>query len=140
VGIDLAAVRRNVEETFGGDAVDEAVCHVSRRSWLQGRRGKRGSRTPLSGKALWAKQAFYFAGVEANELGRRVVDAEHLLLGVLRDAKTPVRWTRRTTRMRADLDFPIQPGPHPVKAVIEGCGLTVDTLREAILAELHKTT
>jgi hypothetical protein len=87
-----------------------------------------------------AKQTFYLAGVEANALGRQAVDPEHLLLGVMRDAGAPVKWTRRTTRLRADLGFPRKPGPHPVKAVIEGCGLSVDTLREAILAELHKTT
>ncbi|MGH3191955.1 MAG: hypothetical protein ACRDOL_32855 [Streptosporangiaceae bacterium] len=91
-------------------------------------------------KAAAAKQAFYLAGVEADALGRSGVDAEHVLLGVLRDAEAPARWTRRTRRVRAVLGFPPQPGPHPVLAVIEARGLTVGTLREAILAELHATT
>lgn len=60
-------------------------------------------------------------------------------LGVLRDNEAPVRWTRRDKRMRADHGFSISPGPHPVIAIIEGCGLTVNTLREAILAELRTT-
>ncbi len=136
LGVDLAAVRSSAEETFGGQAVDEAVRRVSRRSRL---RGRRGGWTPLCGTALVAKRAFYLAGAEAAELGRQAVGPEHLLLGVLADAEAPARWTRRTKRMRAYLGFPQQPGPDPVKAVIEACGLTVGTLREAILAELHAT-
>jgi hypothetical protein len=76
--------------------------------------------------------------------GRRArpkdVDPEHVLLGVLRDAEAPARWTRRTRRVRAVLGFPPQPGPHPVQAVIQARGQTVQALREAILAELHATT
>jgi hypothetical protein len=136
LGVDLAGVRRSAEETFGGKAVDEAVRRVSRRSWL---RGHRGGWTPLCGKAMMAKRAFYLAGAEATELRRQAVDPEHLLLGVLADAEAPARWTRRTKRMRAYLGFPQQPGPDPVKAVIEACGLTVTALREAILAELRAT-
>jgi hypothetical protein len=137
VGIDLAAVRRSMEEAFGGQAVGDATRRVSRRSWW---RGGGAAWTPLCGKAAAAKQAFYLAGIEADALGRKGVDPEHVLLGVLRDAEAPARWTRRTRRVRAVLGFPRQPGPHPVVAVIEARGLAVETLREAILAELHATT
>jgi hypothetical protein len=103
-------------------------------------RGGGASWTPLCGKAAAAKQAFYLAGVEADALGRTGVDPEHVLLGVLRDAGAPARWTRRTKRVRAILGFPRQPGPHPVRLVVEARGLTVDKLREAIFAELHAIT
>jgi ATP-dependent Clp protease ATP-binding subunit ClpA len=137
VGIDLAAVRRSMEEAFGGQAVGEATRRVSRRSWW---RGGGAAWTPLCGKAAAAKQAFYLAGIEADALGRKDVDPEHVLLGVLRDAEAPARWTRRNRRVRALLGFPPQPGPHPVQAVIQARGQTVQALREAILAELHATT
>jgi len=128
LGIDLAAVRRTAEEAFGPDAVAQAAGRVSRRSRLRG--GGPGW-TPLCGKALAAKRAFYLAAVEA---GLSDVGPEHLLLGVLGDAAAPVRWTRRTRRVRAYLGFPSQPGPHPVSAVIEARGTTLDALRKAVLA------
>jgi hypothetical protein len=137
VGIDLAAVRVSAEASFGGEAVGEAVRRVSRRPrWRGGGVGW----TPLCGKVLAAKQAFYLAGVEADALGRGGVEPEHVLLGVLRDAEAPARWTRRTRRVRAFLGFPRSPGPHPVQAVINARGQTAETLREAVLAGLRAAT
>jgi hypothetical protein len=88
----------------------------------------------MCGKAMAAKQAFYLATVEADASGLHAVGPEHVLLGVLGDAAAPARWTRRTRRVRAYLGFPPQPGPHPVRAVIEARGTTLDALRAAVLA------
>jgi ATP-dependent Clp protease ATP-binding subunit ClpC len=133
-GIDLAAVQRAAEDAFGPGAVAQAARRVSRRSRLRG--GGPGW-TPLCGKAMAAKQAFYLATVEADVSGLHAVGPEHVLLGVLSDAGAPARWTRRTRRTRcgrAYLGFPPRPGPHPVRAVIEARGTTLDALRAAVLA------
>jgi ATP-dependent Clp protease ATP-binding subunit ClpA len=138
-GIDLATVRRQVEETFGCEAVDEATWRVTRRPWWRG--GAVGW-TPLCGKALAAKGGLHLAGVEADALGQHEVGPEHVLLGVLRDAAAlpgDPRPSRRAKRTRAYLGLP-GPGASPVKLVVEGRGLTLEQLRGAVLAELHAAT
>lgn len=134
LGVDVAAVRRAAEETFGRPAVDEAARRVSRRPWW---RGRGPGWTPLCGKALAAKQAFYLASVAADALGHASVGPEHLLLGVLGDAEAPARWTRRTHRVAAQLGLPRQPGPHPARVLLSAHGLTIVALREMMLAELR---
>ena len=134
LGIDLAAVRRSAEEAFGPAAVAKAAGRVSRR------RGGGPGWTPLCGKASAAKRAFYLATVEADKSGSGAVDPEHVLLGVLGDAAAPARWTRRTRRVRAYLGFPPEPGPHPVRAVIEARGTTLDAVHAAVLAALPAAT
>ncbi len=139
LGIDLAAVRRRAEETFGCEAVGEATWRVTRRPWWRG--GAVGW-TPLCGKPLAAKRALHLAGVEADALGQHDVGPEHVLLGVLRDAADlsgDPRPSRRAKRTRAYLGLP-QEGPTPVRLVVEARGLTLEQLREAILAELHAST
>jgi ATP-dependent Clp protease ATP-binding subunit ClpA len=138
VGIDLAAVRRRVEETFGQEAVGEATWRVSRRPWG---RGGTVVWTPLCGKPLAAKGALHLAGVEADALGQHDIGPDHVLLGVLRDALAlpgDPRPSRRAKRTRAYLGLPAR-GASPVKLVVEARGLTVEQLREAVLAELHAT-
>lgn len=138
LGIDLAAVRRRVEETFGQEAVGEATWRVSRRPWW---RGGTVVWTPLCGKPLAAKGALHLAGVEADALGQHNIGPDHVLLGVLRDALAlpgDPRPSRRAKRTRAYLGLPAR-GASPVKLVVEARGLTVEQLREAVLAELHAT-
>ena len=136
LGIDLAAVRRQAEETFGCEAVDEATCRVTRRPWWRG--GAVGW-TPLCGKPLAAKRALHLAGVEADALGQHDIGPEHVLLGLLRDA-APLRGdprpSRRAERTRAYLGLPEQ-GASPVELVVQARGLTLEALRGAVLAELH---
>jgi ATP-dependent Clp protease ATP-binding subunit ClpA len=79
IGIDLDAVRRQVEASFGPGAL--------------GRRGKRSLRF-----APKAKKALELALREAIALGDRHIGAEHVLLGVLRDPGERLR------RMLAALD------------------------------------
>lgn len=138
LGIDLAAVRRRVQETFGQEAVGEATWRVSHRPWW---RGGTVVWTPLCGKPLTAKGALHLAGVEADALGQHDIGPDHVLLGVLRDALAlpgDPRSSRRAQRTRAYLGLPAR-GASPVKLVVEARGLTVEQLREAVLAELHAT-
>jgi ATP-dependent Clp protease ATP-binding subunit ClpA len=139
LGIDVPAVRRRAEETFGQEAVGEATWRVMRRPWWRG--GAVGW-TPLCGKPLAAKGALHLAGVEADALGQHDVGPEHVLLGLLRDATAlpgDPRPSRRAERTRAYLGLPEQ-GASPVKLVVEARGLTLEQLRQRVLAELHAAT
>jgi ATP-dependent Clp protease ATP-binding subunit ClpA len=131
VGVDLDQVARALNDTFGSAAVDDAVRQVSRRSgW-----------TPLCGKALVVKQAFWFAALQADALGQADVEPEHLLLGILRDARNPIDkprcfrnpWQRRR---RAHLGLHSR-GPNPVRLIVEARGLTLDGLHEALVTQLR---
>jgi ATP-dependent Clp protease ATP-binding subunit ClpA len=131
LGIDLDQVARTLDHTFGAAAVDDAVRRVSRHSgW-----------TPLCGKALVVKQAFWFAAQHANELGEREVSPEHLLLGVLLDARNPQhkprcfsnRWQRRR---RTRLGLPHR-GPDPVRLIVQARGMTLDRLHQTLLSQLR---
>jgi ATP-dependent Clp protease ATP-binding subunit ClpA len=72
IGIDLEAVRRSVEESFGPGA-------------LSGRRGRRRRNPPFCAKA---KKALELALREALAMGDRHIGPEHILLGLARDADT----------------------------------------------------
>jgi hypothetical protein len=62
-----------------------------------------------------------------------------VLLGLVRDAQEPIRRPGRyTKRVRASLGL-LEQGPSPVKVVVESRGLSLEGLREAVLAELHAT-
>jgi len=86
LGIDRDAVRRTTAQTFGPQALDEAIREATR-----ARRGGLGRvpRTPLRGPPMLAVQALSHAHEQAKTLGAGVIGVEVLLLGVLRDARTP---------------------------------------------------
>jgi ATP-dependent Clp protease ATP-binding subunit ClpA len=139
LGIDLAAVRRATEESFGADAVCAASRRARSRSWL--RDAPMVSVGPvdlLSGKALLAKRAFELARQEADGMGQCDVGTEHLLLGVLRDAQDPLGTglSRRAKRTGSALGLR-RGGPSPVRQVIEGAGASLELLRGRVLAELR---
>jgi ATP-dependent Clp protease ATP-binding subunit ClpA len=71
IGIDLAEVRRRVEESFGPGALG----------------GHRRGRRPFSPDA---KKALELSLREAIALGDRHIGSEHILLGVMRDPGEPV--------------------------------------------------
>ena len=106
LGIDLDAVRRDTEQTFGFQAVGEATWRVTRRRrW----RGARVVWTPLCGPPLFAKRALQLASEQAQALGHGEVRPEHLLLGVLEDARQPadtVRGSRRHRQITAHVGLP----------------------------------
>ena len=140
LGVDLDAVQRAIEDSFGTDAVCAAQQRVLRRS--SRREDLLICTNPLNGKAMLVKRAFHMAGKEADALGQHDIGPEHLLLGVLRDALEPVSsgWpSRRLRRIRAYLGLP-RHGPSPVRLIIEASGMTMEALRDEVLTELHART
>jgi ATP-dependent Clp protease ATP-binding subunit ClpA len=97
LGIDLDAVRRDTEHAFGVQVVGEATWRVTRR---RGWWGRRVVWTPLCGPPLVAKRALWLASEQAQALGHDQVRPEHLLLGVLEDARQPVDMVRGSRRHR----------------------------------------
>jgi ATP-dependent Clp protease ATP-binding subunit ClpA len=134
LGIDLDAVRRDTEQTFGFHAVGEATWRVTRRPWW---RGARVVWTPLCGPPLVAKRALQLASEQAHALGHRQVRPEHLLLGVLEDARQPadmVRGSRRHRQIIAHVGLPegYRGAAEPLLAAL---GVDLDRLREVVAAE-----
>jgi ATP-dependent Clp protease ATP-binding subunit ClpA len=135
LGIDLDAVRRDTEQAFGFRAVGEATWRVTRRrSW----RGGRVVWTPLCGPPFLAKHAVQLASEQAHALGHSEVQPEHLLLGVLEDARQPVDTTRGSRRHRqliAHLGLPdgYRGGAGLLLATL---GVDPDRLRDAVAIEL----
>jgi Clp amino terminal domain, pathogenicity island component len=89
LGIDLEAIGRDLEQSFGLQAVRNATREATR-----ARRGgvARVPRTPLCGPPLLITQATWLASRRAEALGYDAVTPELLLLGVLEDVRTP--WPR----------------------------------------------
>ncbi|WP_341719799.1 Clp protease N-terminal domain-containing protein [Micromonospora sp. FIMYZ51] len=77
IGIDLAAIVARIEESFGPDALREAV-PAPRRRW--GRRRHSGG--PFSSRA---KKVLELSLREAIRLRHRHIGTEHILLGLLRE-------------------------------------------------------
>ncbi|MFY1575238.1 Clp protease N-terminal domain-containing protein [Verrucosispora sp. WMMD703] len=77
IGIDLSAIVARIEESFGPDALREAV-PAPRRRW--GRRRPSGG--PFSARA---KKVLELSLREAIRLRHRHIGTEHLLLGLLRE-------------------------------------------------------
>ena len=135
LGIDLDAVRRDTEQTFGFRAVGEATWRVSRRRrW----RGRRVVWTPLCGPPLFAKRALQLATDQARALGHSQVSPEHLLLGVLEDARQPLDLVRGPRRHRQILGHVGLPDGYQGAAGLLLAALEVDPdrLRAAVAAEL----
>jgi ATP-dependent Clp protease ATP-binding subunit ClpA len=135
MGIDLDAVRHQTEQTFGFPAVGEATWRVTRRPWW---RGPRVVWTPLCGPPFVAKRAVQLASEQAQTLGHREVRPEHLLLGVLEDARQPAengRGSRRHRQISAHVGLPdgYQGAAGLLLAALE---VDADRLREAVTAEL----
>ena len=135
LGIDLDAVRRDTEQTFGFRAVGEATWRVTRRRrW----RGRRMVWTPLCGPPLVAKRALQLASDQAHALGHSPVRPEHLLLGVLEDARQPtdtVRGSRRHRQVLAHVGLP--DGYHGAAGLLlAALEVDPDRLRDAVAVEL----
>jgi ATP-dependent Clp protease ATP-binding subunit ClpA len=135
LGIDLDAVRRDTQQTFGLQAVGEATWRVTRR---RGWWGRRVVWTPLCGPPFFAKRALQLASEQAHALGHREVRPEHLLLGVLEDARQPagtVRGSRRHRQISAHVGLPegYRSAAGPLLAALD---VDRDQLQDAVTAEL----
>jgi hypothetical protein len=135
LGIDLDAVRRTTEQTFGGKAVGWAIREATRAR----RRGVgRVPRTPLREPPMLIGQVLFHAGERARALGAGEVGPELLLLGVVTDVRTPWprcmdnRWRRQ---LHASVGLPkgYRGAAGPLLAAF---GVDLDGLGGALLAEL----
>jgi ATP-dependent Clp protease ATP-binding subunit ClpA len=135
LGIDLEAIRRSIEQTFGQRAVGWAIREATRAR----RRGVgRVPRTPLRDPPMLISQVLVHAGEQARALGMEVIGPELLLLGVVTDVRTPWprcmnnRWRRQ---LYASVGLPKgyrgAAGP-----LLQGFGVDLDQLGGALLAEL----
>jgi hypothetical protein len=134
LGIDLDAIRRTTEQSFGGKAVGWAIREATRAR----RRGVgRAPRTPLRDPAMLIGQVLSHAGEQARGLGVGEVGPELLLWGVVTDVQTPWprcmnnRWRRQ---LHASVGLPRgyrgAAGP-----LLAGFGVDLDGLAGALLAE-----
>jgi ATP-dependent Clp protease ATP-binding subunit ClpA len=135
LGIDLDAVRRSTEQSFGGKAVGWAIREATRAR----RRGVgRVPRTPLREPPMLLGQVLQHAGEQARALGAGEVGPELLLWGVVTDIQTPWprcmnnRWRRQ---LHASVGLPkgYRGAAGLLLAALE---VDLDRLREAVAAEL----
>jgi hypothetical protein len=135
LGIDLNAIRRSTEQTFGGKAVGWAIREATRAR----RRGVgRVPRTPLREPPMLIGQALVHAGEQARALGAGEVGPELLLWGVVTDVRTPWprcmnnRWRRQ---LQASVGLPegYRGAAGLLLALLE---VDLDRLRDAVLVEL----
>jgi ATP-dependent Clp protease ATP-binding subunit ClpA len=87
IGIDLAAVRAKIEETFGPGALDDVDVPRGRGGLLR-RRGRQAGRPPVRGHVPFtarSKKVLELSLREAVRLGHSEIRSEHILLGLLRE-------------------------------------------------------
>jgi hypothetical protein len=138
LGIDLEAIRRDTEQSFGLQALRNATREATR-----ARRGGVGRvpRTPLEGPAVLTTQATYLAGRRAEALGYGAVTPELLLLGVLEDVRTP--WPRCMSnpwvrQLKASVGLP-EGYRGAAGSLLEMLGVDPDELGAPLVAELGAT-
>jgi hypothetical protein len=136
LGIDLAAIRRTTDQTFGHKAVGWADREATRAR----RRGVgRVPRTPLRDPPMLIGQVLVHAGEQARALGIAVIGPELLLLGVVQDIRTP--WPRcMNNRWRRQLyaSVGLPRGYRGAAGPLLGAfGVDLDQLERALLAELR---
>ena len=125
VGIDPAHVRQRLEATFGTSLVEAAERRVRRRPrWRVGHPRP----SPLC-VYLLAKRALEFAAVSAAKQGAVQITPEHLIHGVLRDARDPLG-TQLSRRSRRQLrTFGFRAGaPNPVWLQLREHGMDLTRL------------
>jgi hypothetical protein len=138
LGIDLEAIRRDTEQSFGLQALRNATREATR-----ARRGGVGRvpRTPLEGPAVLTTQATYLASRRAEALGYGAVTPELLLLGVLEDVRTP--WPRCMSnpwvrQLKASVGLP-EGYRGAAGSLLEMLGVDPDELSAPLVAELGAT-
>jgi ATP-dependent Clp protease ATP-binding subunit ClpA len=137
IGIDLDAVRRDTEHAFGVQVVGSATWRVTRRrDWW----GRRVVWTPLCGPPLVAKRALWLASEQAQARGHDQVRPEHLLLGVLDDARQPAERARGSRRHRQITAHVGLPDGYQGAAglLLAALGVDLDQLRDAAVTEVER--
>ena len=137
LGIDVEAIRREVEQAFGVQALGRATREATRAR----RRGVgRVPRTPLCGPPMLTTQATYLASQQAKALGHGAVGPELLLLGVLEDVRTP--WPRCMSnpwvrQLHASVGLP-EGYRGAAGALLTALGVDLDELRDTVSAALRE--
>ena len=136
LGIDLDAICRSLEQSFGGKAVGWAIREATRAR----RRGVgRVPRTPLRDPPMLIGQVLYHAGEQARALNIEVIGPELLLWGVVTDIRTP--WPRcMNNRWRRQLyaSVGLPDGYRGAAGPLLGAvGVNREELAEALLAHLR---
>ena len=120
LGIEVEQVRRRLEATFGAETVHAAERRVRRRPrW----RGGYPRPSPLCGYLL-AKRSLQIAADFADRRGEAGIEPEHLLYGVLQDARDPLgtQLSRRSRRELAALGWTAG-RPNPLRLLLEAHGI-----------------
>jgi ATP-dependent Clp protease ATP-binding subunit ClpA len=133
LGVDLQAVHARLQATFGDDAYWKAAQRVQHRPAQPVTHTPHISTDP---SPLLCVRALHIAALEAIARDQDV-GPEHLLLGLLRDADDRVGTdlSAQERRQRVLLGLPDH-GPQPIKLLVESRGLSLETLRAALLSEL----
>jgi Clp amino terminal domain, pathogenicity island component len=136
LGIDLDAIRRRTEQTFGDKAVGRAVREATRAR----RRGQgRVPRTPLREPPMLIGQVLRHAGEQARTLGAAELGPELVLWGVVTDIRTPWprcmnnRWRRQ---LHASVGLP-QGYRGAAGPLLGALGVNLEELAGALLAQLR---
>ena len=131
LGIDVAQVRRQLEASFGTTAVREATWQVARRPWWRGG----GQVTALWRRPVLYKRALDSAARLARRQGQPLTSPEHLLYGVLTDARDPLgTGVSRRSRRNMFAQTGLRKGsPHPVQLLLDAHGIDIDGLIGATL-------
>ena len=131
LGIDAGEVRQRLEASFGADALCAAEHRVRRRPrW----RGGHPRPSPLC-VYLLAKRAMAIAARFAADRGDAEIGPQHLLYGVLQDARDQLgaQLSRRGRRQLAPLGF--VPGrPNPVQLQLQARGIDLQRLAAEVYA------
>ncbi len=125
LGIEVEEVRRRLEATFGADALRTAERRVQRRPrW----RGGHPRPSPLC-VYLLAKRSFDIAARFADRRGDAGIGPEHLLYGVLHDARDPLG-TQLSRRSRSELAVLgwTAGRPNPLRLMLEARGIDLTRL------------
>jgi ATP-dependent Clp protease ATP-binding subunit ClpA len=131
MGVDIDRVRQRLEAAFGPSTVDAAEWRVRRRPrWRGGH-----PRPSALCVYLLAKRALEFAERFAAQYGAVGLGPEHLLYGIVRDARDPLgtQLSRRSRRELAILGW-TRGRPNPVRLLLEARGIELERLSEELAA------
>jgi hypothetical protein len=131
LGIDLEAVAGRLQESFGREAYWQATERVRNRPAQAATHRPMGLPPPFV-----CARVFNIAAHEAIARDQQL-GPEHLLLGLLRDAEDPVETEPypQERRLRGQVGLPDH-GPHAIKLLVQARGLSLESLRAAMLSEL----
>jgi hypothetical protein len=133
LGIDLEAVAGRLQETFGHQAYWQAAERVRTRP------AQAAIHRPMGVPPPFVCARFLIIARQEAIARDQEIGPEHMLLGLLQDAEDPVETESSAPerRLRGQVGLPDH-GPHAIKLLVEAHGLSLETLRAALLSELDR--